>query len=146
MNKHELRQIIKEEISKVLNEADAKINIDKLKQILKQASEATNNNGKKILNGNINEFLKFIQLAITSFENKDASWGDKVNGTPLLYMFLTNRYKGEDKDKWQAFNEIMQEFSAASYTSEKEGDLNPEKSIDYLQDALTKLQQYIDSF
>jgi hypothetical protein len=146
MNKHELRQIIKEEISKVLNEADAKINIDKLKQILKQASEATNNNGKKILNGDINNFLKFIQLAITSFKNKDASWGDKVTGTPLLYMFLTNRYKGEDKEKWQAFNEIMQEFSAASYTSEKEGDLNPEKSIDYLQDALTKLQQYVDSF
>ena len=141
----EFRKLIREEVRNVISEVDAKIDINKLKKILNQASKVTNDSGKKLLNGDINKFLEFIQLAITSFENKDANWGDKVNGTPLLYMILNNRYKGQDKDKWEAFNEIMQEFSAASYTSETEGDRNPKKSINYLQDALTKLQQYIKS-
>ena len=152
MHKHELRQIIREEISKVINEnyrdADVKIDINKLKQILKQASEVTNNNGKKLLNGNINEFLKFIELAITSLKNQDANWGDEVTGTPLLYMLLSNRYTGGDKDKWEAFNDVMQKFSEASYASEYAGTSNttPEESIAELQEALIELQQYIDSF
>ena len=117
--------------------------INKLKQILKQASEVTNNNGKKLLNGNINEFLKFIQLAITSLKNQDADWGDKVTGTPLLYILLSSRYKGKDKDKWEAFNQVMQQFSEVSYNSEH--GTNPKKIIDELREALIGLQQYIDS-
>ena len=120
------------------------INFDKLNQILKQASEVTNSTGKKLLNGDINKFLKFIQLAITSLENQDADWGDKVTGTPLLYMLLSSRYTGKDKDKWEDFNEVMEKFSEASYESEH-GTI-PKKIIDELREALTELQQYIDLF
>lgn len=148
MKTTEFRKLIREEIRKVVNEdyrdADAEIDINKLKKILNQASKVTSDSGEKLLNGNINEFLKFIQLAITSLENKDADWGDEVTGTPLLYMLLSSRYKGKDKDKWEDFNEVMEKFSEASYDSEH--GTNPEKIINELQKALIGLQQYIKSF
>ena len=143
----EFRKLIREEVRKVVNEdyrdADAKIDINKLKKILNQASKVTSDSGKKLLNGNINEFLKFIELAITSLKNQDANWGDEVTGTPLLYILLSSRYKGKDKDKWEAFNQVMQQFSEASYTSVH--DTNPKKIIDELREALIGLRQYIDS-
>ena len=143
----QFRKLIQEEVRKVLKEdyrdADAKIDINKLKKILNQASKVTSDSGKKLLNGNINEFLKFIQLAITSLKNQDADWGDKVTGTPLLYILLSSRYKGSDKDKWEAFNQVMQQFSEASYDSEH--GTNPKEIIDELQEALIGLRQFIDS-
>jgi hypothetical protein len=143
----EFKKLIQEEVRKVVKEdyrdADAKIDINKLKKILNQASKVTSDSGKKLLNGNINEFLKFIQLAITSLKNQDADWGDKVTGTPLLYILLSSRYKGKDRDKWEAFNQVMQQFSEASYDSEH--GTNPKEIIDELQEALIGLRQFIDS-
>jgi hypothetical protein len=143
----EFKKLIQEEVRKVVKEdyrdADAKIDINKLKKILNQASKVTSDSGKKLLNGNINEFLKFIQLAITSLKNQDADWGDKVTGTPLLYILLSSRYKGKDRDKWEAFNQVMQQFSEASYNSDH--GTNPKEIIDELQEALIGLQQFINS-
>ena len=122
----------------------ASINFDRLKKILNQASEVTSGSGKKLLIGNIDEFLKFIQLAITSLENQDAYWGNEVEGTPLLYMALNRNYNGEEPAKWEAFNKVMEKFSEASYNSTHR--TIPEKSINDLQQALNALQQYIDTF
>ena len=131
--------------SKILNENIASdIDLSKLEQILTQASEITNEKGKKLLNGDISNFLEFINLAKTSLENQDAEWGYKVEGTPLLHMMLSSRYKGEDADKWERFNKVMQGFSSASHYSTM--NYPPEKQLNQLQLALEQLKQYIDSF
>lgn len=131
--------------SKMLNENTVpSVDFGKLEQILTQASEATNEKGKKLLNGDISDFLEFVNLAIVSLENQDAGWGYKVKGTPLLYMILSSRYKGEDRDKWEKFNEVMKGFSSASYHSTM--NYSPEKQLNQLQLALEQLKQYVDSF
>jgi hypothetical protein len=138
INESQYKKLLKEE------EMSPSINFDRLKKILNQASEVTSGSGKKLLNGDINKFLKFIQLAITSLENQDVDWGDKVTGTPLLYMLLNRNYNGQESAKWEAFNEVMVKFSEASYESEH-GRI-PKRIIDELREALTALQQYIDTF
>lgn len=138
INESQYKKLLKEE------EMTASINFDRLKKILNQASEVTSGSGKKLLIGNIDEFLKFIQLAITSLENQDAYWGNEVKGTPLLYMALNRNYNGEEPAKWEAFNKVMEKFSEASYNSTHR--TIPEKSINDLQQALNALQQYIDTF
>ena len=138
INESQYKKLLKEE------EMKASINFDRLKKILNQASEVTSGSGKKLLIGNIDEFLKFIQLAITSLENQDAYWGNEVEGTPLLYMALNRNYNGEEPAKWEAFNKVMEKFSEASYNSTHR--TIPEKSINDLQQALNALQQYIDTF
>jgi len=131
--------------SKVLNENTVPdIDFSKLKQILTQASEVTNERGKKLLNGDIADFLEFVNLAIVSLENQDRDWGYKIEGTPLLYMMLSSRYRGEDKDKWERFNEVMKKFSSASYHSTM--NYTPEKQLSALEQALEQLKQYVDSF
>jgi len=131
--------------SKILNEnIIPNIDFGKLEQILTQASEVTNERGKKLLNGDIADFLEFVNLAIASLKNQDAGWGYKIEGTPLLYMMLSSRYKGEDKDKWERFNEVMKEFSSASYHSTM--NYAPEKQLNALEQALEQLKQYVDSF
>ena len=131
--------------SKLLNENTVpNIDFGKLKQVLTQASEVANERGTKLLNGDIGNFLEFINLAITSLENQDADWGYKVKGTPLLHMMLSSRYKGEDKDKWERFNEVMKQFSSAGYHSTM--NYTPEKKLSAVQQALEQLKQYIDSF
>lgn len=138
INESQYKKLLKEE------EMKASINFDRLKKILNQASEVTSGSGKKLLIGNIDEFLKFIQLAITSLENQDAYWGNEVEGTPLLYMALNRNYNGEEPAKWEAFNKVMEKFSNATYNSTHR--TIPEKSINDLQQALNALQQYIDTF
>ena len=138
INESQYKKLLKEE------EMKASINFDRLKKILNQASEVTSGSGKKLLLGNIDKFLKFIQLAITSLENQDAYWGHEVEGTPLLYMALNRNYNGEEPAKWEAFNKVMEKFSEASYNSTHR--TIPEKSINDLQNALNALQQYIDTF
>ena len=131
--------------SKMLNENTVpSIDFGKLEQVLNQASEVTNEKGKKLLNGDIANFLKFINLAITSLEKQNADWGYEIEGTPLLYMMLSSRYKGEDKDKWERFNKVMQGFSSASHYSTM--NYSPEKQLNQLQQALEQLKQYVDSF
>jgi hypothetical protein len=131
--------------SKVLKENTVPgIDLGKLEQILAQASEVVNERGKKLLNGDIANFLEFINLASTSLEKQNADWGYEIKGTPLLYMMLSSRYKGEDKDKWERFNEVMQGFSSASYYSTM--NYSPEKQLNRLQEALEQLKQYVDSF
>jgi hypothetical protein len=131
--------------SKILNENTVpSVDFGKLEQILTQASEATNEKGKKLLNGDISDFLEFVNLAIVSLENQDADWGYKVEGTPLLYMMLSSRDKSEDKGKWEKFNEVMRGFSSASHYSTM--NYSPEKQLNQLQLALEQLKQYVDSF
>jgi len=139
INESQYKKLLKEE-----EEMTPSINFDRLKKILNQASEVTSGSGKKLLIGNIDKFLKFIQLAITSLENQDADWGDKVTGTPLLYIPLNRNYNGQEPAKWEAFNKVMEKFSEASYESER-GTI-PKKIINELRQALTALQQYIDTF
>jgi hypothetical protein len=135
-------KLLKEEI---LNEETVTdIDLSKLKQILTQASEVTNEKGKKLLNGDISNFLEFVNLASTSLEKQNADWGYEIEGTPLLYMDLDSRYKGEDADKWERFNKVMQGFSSASYYSTM--NYSPEKQLNQLQLALEQLKQYVDSF
>ena len=135
-------KLLKEEI---LNEETVTdIDLSKLEQILTQASEVTNEKGKKFLNGDISNFLEFVNLAIVSLENQDAGWGYKIKGTPLLYMNLSSRYKGEDADKWERFNKVMRGFSSASHYSSM--NYSPEKQLNQLQLALEQLKQYVDSF
>ena len=131
--------------SKMLNENTVpSIDFSKLEQILTQASEVTNEKGKKLLSGDIANFLEFINLASTSLEKQNADWGYEIKGTPLLYMMLSSRYKGEDRDKWERFNKVMQGFSSASHYSSM--NYSPEKQLNQLQLALEQLKQYVDSF
>jgi len=131
--------------SKMLNENTVPvIDLSKLEQILAQASEVANEKGKKLLNGDISNFLEFVNLAIVSLENQNADWGYEIKGTPLLYMNLSSRDKGEDVDKWERFNKVMQGFSSASHYSTM--NYSPEKQLNQLQQALEQLKQYVDSF
>ena len=131
--------------SKMLKENTVpSIDFGKLEQILAQASEVANEKGKKLLNGDITNFLEFINLASTSLKKQNADWGYEVKGTPLLYMMLSSRYKGEDADKWERFNKVMQGFSSATHYSTM--NYSPEKQLNELQQALEQLKQYVDSF
>jgi hypothetical protein len=131
--------------SKMLNENTVpSIDFGKLQQVLTQASEATNEKGKKLLNGDISDFLEFVNLASTSLENQDTDWAYKVKGTPLLYMMLSSRDKSEDRGKWEKFNEVMKGFSSAFHYSSM--NYSPEAKINQLQEALEQLKQYVDSF
>jgi hypothetical protein len=131
--------------SRLVNEGKVpNINLGKLEQIVTQAGEAANEKGKKFLSGDPAKFYEFIKAATTALENQDTDWGYKIKGPSLIYMIIPDRYKGEDRDKWEKLNKVTRNFSSAFHHSTM--NYSPKSKIDTLEYALDELEQYINSF